>query len=84
MIICADGAASVTGKHSGVVAHVREFVPNVIQTHCMIHRETLAAKHLRQSIVRSLVFMRQSYNINQNLPTSISMGFPRKSCRTPV
>ena len=49
MGICTDGAASMTGKHSGAVARIREKVPNIIQTHCMIHREVLAAKHLGQS-----------------------------------
>ena len=39
----------MTGKHSGAVARIREKVPNIIQTHCMIHREVLAAKHLGQS-----------------------------------
>ena len=48
--ICTDGAASMTGKHSGAVARIRERVPNIIQTHCMIHREVLAAKHLGQSL----------------------------------
>ena len=48
--ICTDGAALMTGKHSGAVARIRERVPNIIQTHCMIHREVLAAKHLGQSL----------------------------------
>ena len=50
MGICTDGAALMTGKHSGAVARIRERVPNIIQTHCMIHREVLAAKHLGQSL----------------------------------
>ena len=45
-----DGAASMTGKKSEAVARIREKVPNIIQTHCMIHHEVLAAKHLRQSL----------------------------------
>ena len=48
--IYTDGADSMTGKHSGAVARMREKVPNIIQTHCMIHREVLAAKHLGQSL----------------------------------
>ena len=44
--VCTDSAASMTGKHSGVVACIREEVPSIIQTHCMIHREALVAKHL--------------------------------------
>ena len=48
--ICTDGVASMTDQHSGVVARVRGLVPTVIQTHCMIHRQALAAKHLGQSM----------------------------------
>ena len=43
--ICTDGATSMTGKHSGIVASIREKAPNIIQTHCMIHREVLVAKN---------------------------------------
>ena len=50
MGICTDGAASMTGKQSGAVARIREKVPNIIQTHCMIYREVLDAKHLGQSL----------------------------------
>ena len=44
MAICTDGEASLTGKHSEIVAHVKELVPNIIQTRCMMHREALTAK----------------------------------------
>ena len=50
MAICTDEAALVTGKHSEVVVRVRKLVPNIIQTHCMIDREALAAKHFGQSM----------------------------------
>ena len=42
--ICTDGAASMTGIHSGVVGHVKKVAANIIATHCMIHREALVAK----------------------------------------
>ena len=32
------------------VARIREKVPNIIQTHCMIHRDVLVAKTLAQSL----------------------------------
>ena len=48
--VCTDDAASMTGKHSGVVARIREKVPNIVQTHCMIHRAALVAKHLGKSL----------------------------------
>ena len=47
--ICMDGGASMTDKHSAV-ARIREKVPNIIQMHCMIHRDVLAMKHLGQSL----------------------------------
>ena len=48
--ICTDGAASMTGKHSETVARIKLKVPNIVQTHCMIHSEVLAAKHLGKSL----------------------------------
>uniref|UniRef100_A0A8C4T186 HAT C-terminal dimerisation domain-containing protein n=1 Tax=Erpetoichthys calabaricus TaxID=27687 RepID=A0A8C4T186_ERPCA len=48
--ICTDGAASITGKHSGVVACVKKEAPNITATHCMIHRQSLAAKNTTQSL----------------------------------
>ena len=48
--ICTNGAASMTGKYSGSVARIREKVSNIIQTHCMIHREVLVGKNFTQSL----------------------------------
>ena len=69
--ICTDRAAAMTGKHSGVVARVRQLVPNIIQAHC----EALTAKHLGQSMSEVFDFMSQSCKFNQNLPTSVSIVF---------
>ncbi|KAG2466396.1 SCND3 protein, partial [Polypterus senegalus] len=45
--VCTDGAVSMTRRRSGVVAKIKEVVhPEVLSTHCMIHREHLAAKKL--------------------------------------
>ena len=49
MAIYFDVEASITGKHSEVVARVRKLVPNITPTYCMIHREALGARHLGQS-----------------------------------
>lgn len=45
--ICTDGAAAMTGRHLGVVSRVKQVAnPNIIATHCFIHREQLAAKEM--------------------------------------
>ena len=37
----------MTGRRSGVIAKIKEVVhPEVLGTHCMIHREQLASKKL--------------------------------------
>ena len=75
MTICTDGAASMTDKHSEVVACVTELVPNIIQTHCIITSRSSCCKTLQTINVGSLVFMCQSCKFNQNLPTSVSIVF---------
>ena len=44
--VCTDGARAMTGRHSGVVARIREVAPDVQWTHCSIHREALAVKKM--------------------------------------
>ena len=34
--ICANGVASMSGKHLWVAARIRGLVPNITQTHCII------------------------------------------------
>lgn len=44
--ICTDGAAAMTGRHSGVVARIKAVAPECKSTHCCIHRESLATKKI--------------------------------------
>ncbi|KAI6649927.1 hypothetical protein LOD99_6291 [Oopsacas minuta] len=48
--VCTDGAPSMLGSHSRFQTRVRQFVPDVMTNHCMIHREALAAKTLPTSL----------------------------------
>ena len=34
----------MTGMHQGVVARLRDLVSNLVEIHCIAHREILAAK----------------------------------------
>ncbi|XP_044285324.1 zinc finger MYM-type protein 6-like [Varanus komodoensis] len=45
--VCTDGAASMSGHLSGVVAKIKEVAhPEMLSTHCVIHRQHLVAKEL--------------------------------------
>jgi hypothetical protein len=42
--LCTDGAPSMTGCLKGFVTLVRAINPNIVTTHCFLHREALVAK----------------------------------------
>ncbi|KAI6658867.1 SCAN domain-containing protein 3 [Oopsacas minuta] len=48
--VCTDGAAAMTGRHSGVVAKIKEVAPDCDPTHCFIHRENLATKKMSKEL----------------------------------
>ncbi|XP_072397461.1 zinc finger MYM-type protein 6-like [Diabrotica undecimpunctata] len=55
MIACAtDGAAAMTGRHWGFIAHLKQAVPGIFCVHCIIHREHLAVKNLSGRLHDSL------------------------------
>ena len=44
--VCTDGASAMLGCRSGFIAKVKQKNPDVVGTHCVIHREGLASKTL--------------------------------------
>ena len=48
--LCTDGAPAMLGKKSGFVALVKEKCPDVIVTHCVLHRHALATKTLPKDL----------------------------------
>nr|CAI5868874.1 unnamed protein product [Callosobruchus analis] len=45
--LCTDGAAAMTGRHTGVAKRITDVASEgLVVTHCIIHREHLAAKKL--------------------------------------
>ena len=44
--ICTDGAPAMLGCRSGFIARMKRRSPNAVGSHCVIHREALAAKTL--------------------------------------
>jgi hypothetical protein len=50
VIFCTDGAPSMLGCKKGIVAYVLKVNLNVKIVHCMIHREALVTKVLREKL----------------------------------
>lgn len=44
--VCTDGAAAMTGRHKGFVTRVKRRSSSTTSSHCILHRESLAAKEL--------------------------------------
>ncbi|KII73288.1 SCAN domain-containing protein 3 [Thelohanellus kitauei] len=52
--VCTDGAAVMTGSKSGLVARSKQAAPHIVSTHCMIHREALAANNMNEDLADAL------------------------------
>ena len=48
--VCTDGAPAMLGHMSGFVALVKQVNPNVISTHCVLHRQALASKTMPEDM----------------------------------
>ncbi|XP_042226265.1 protein ZBED8-like [Homarus americanus] len=44
--ITTDGAARMVGIRNGAVARLKDYAPNCGSSHCTLHRQNLASKHL--------------------------------------
>ena len=63
--ICTDGAPAMLGNRSGFAALMKKEVPNIIVTHCILHRHALVSKclpaelkNVMSIVVRSVNFIR--------------------------
>jgi hypothetical protein len=48
--VCSDGAASMTGKKSGLITRIKTVNPEIRSIHCLIHRQALASKKLSSDL----------------------------------
>lgn len=48
--LCTDGAKAMTGRLTGLAVKIKEVAPECKSTHCVIHREALAAKGMPENL----------------------------------
>ena len=49
--LCFDGAPAMLGNKSGFSAKIKQYLPNIIVTHCILHRHALATKTLSYKLL---------------------------------
>ncbi|KAL4125866.1 hypothetical protein QTP88_010103 [Uroleucon formosanum] len=52
--VCMDGAKAMSGHITGLVGHIKKVSAECKFTHCVLHREALAAKHLSEELKKVL------------------------------
>ena len=63
--LCADGAPSMLGKTSGFATLVKKEAPQIIVTHCFLHRHALASKTLPSNLQEILSTSVKVVNISE-------------------
>ena len=65
--VCTDGAPTMLGTKSGFQTLVKNKAPNLVTTHCFIHREALASKTLPDAlkclfdvVIKSVIYIKSS------------------------
>lgn len=63
---CTDGAPAMLGSRSGLAALIKQKNPSVITTHCIIHRQALAAKTLPECFSNTMKIAIKVVNFIKN------------------
>lgn len=65
---CSDGAQTMAGKRKGLQALTKRVAPEAQWTHCVIHREALASKHLSPELNDVLTVVVSAVNFIKTRP----------------
>ena len=68
---CTDGAPAMLGCKSGFQSLVKNVSPEVIGTHCMIHRQVLATKTLPEPFKEVLNRVIKAVNVVKSRPLAL-------------
>jgi zinc finger BED domain-containing protein 5/7/8/9 len=75
--LCTDGAPSMLGKSSGFTALIKKEIPDIIITHCFLHRHALAFKTLPTNLKEVMTTAVKVVNfIRARASDTISPTFP--------
>ncbi len=69
--ICTDGAKAMTGSRKGFIARVKQVPPNIVATHCVLHREALASKELCPDLNEVLISVVKIVNFIKTRPLNV-------------
>ena len=65
IVVCTDGAPAMLGCCSGFQTLVKEKSPNIVNTHCIIHRQALMIKtmpdelsHVLDKVIKTVNFIK--------------------------
>lgn len=66
--ICTDGARAMSGKYTGLRGLIKKVAPEARWTHCIIHREALAAKGMTPELDEVLHVVLKTVNLIKGQP----------------
>lgn len=66
--VCTDGGRSMSGHYQGLQSRIRAKAPNALWTHCIIHREALAAGKFSSELSATLKTVIQVINFIKTRP----------------
>lgn len=76
--VCTDGARAMAGHYGGLQALIRKKAPEMIWTHCIIHRESLASQNMCPSLNTVLQTVIKVVNYIKTRP--VKARFFKKIC----
>ncbi|KAL4099012.1 hypothetical protein QTP88_023513 [Uroleucon formosanum] len=76
--VCTDGARAMAGHYGGLQALIRQKAPEMIWTHCLIHRESLASQNMCPSLKTVLQTVIKVVNYIKTRP--VKARFFKKIC----
>lgn len=78
--ICTDGAPAMVGSIKGFCSRVKTINPNIVSTHCFLHRESLISKSLPGNLKSVLEQVVSVVNYIKSRPLKTRMF--KKICKT--